>query len=126
VTNSSWTERFLPDTGTTLTYLPEEAFYAILDHFPDARPEPGFGYSIDCSHKNDQGTIDFGFDGFTIHVPYAEFIFEIPADFSNNGENICVLGAIPADSFYILGDTFLRAAYGINPLIQAWSVTRQK
>ncbi|KAK0611850.1 aspartic peptidase domain-containing protein, partial [Immersiella caudata] len=113
VTNSTWTERFLPDTGTTLTYMPEEAFYAILDYFPDARPEPGFGYSISCAHKEAQGTIDFGFNGFTIHVPYSEFIFEIPAAYSDNGQNMCVLGAIPASYFYILGDTFLRAAYAV-------------
>ncbi|KAK0649610.1 aspartic peptidase domain-containing protein, partial [Cercophora newfieldiana] len=113
LTNSTWTERFLPDTGTTLTYLPEEAFYGILDYFPDAQPEPGFGYSISCSHKNKEGTIDFGFDGFTIHVPYSEFIFEIPPAFSSTGKPFCVLGAIPASSFFILGDTFLRASYAV-------------
>jgi len=110
--NSTWTDRFLPDTGTTLTYMPEEAFYGILDYFPDAKPEPGYGYSIDCKHKSKEGTIDFGFDGFTIHVPYSDFIFEIPAMFSEEGVDICILGAIPADAFFILGDTFLRASYG--------------
>jgi hypothetical protein len=86
-----------------------------LNFFPEARPEPGYGYSISCSNKDKEGTVDFGFGDFTIHVPFSDFIFEIPATFSNDGKSFCVIGAVPADSFYILGDTFLRAAYGIVP-----------
>lgn len=117
VTGPTFAERFLPDTGTTLSYIPEDAFYAILDYFPDAVPEPGLGYTVDCSHLNDEGTIDFAFGDFTIHVPYREFIFQLPPLFTwESPDVVCVVGAVPSESFFILGDTFLRATYGIYPL----------
>lgn len=106
-------DRFLPDTGTSLTYMPTDAFNGILNAFPDAQLSMGYGYMVNCSHKERKGTIDYTFaDGFTVHVPYSEFIFLIPAGPSNGPEDVCILGAVPTDELFILGDTFLRSVYG--------------
>lgn len=113
MTNSTFSERFLPDTGTTLTYMPEDAFFILLNYFPDARLVPSYGYVISCSHLYEEGHVSFSFDGITIHVPYSEFIFQVPPIFPDAKDTTCILGAIPAGSFFILGDTFLRAATGI-------------
>lgn len=113
LTNDTFSARFLPDTGTTLTYMPEDVFFALLDFFPDAEPQASYGYIIDCDHLNDQGSIDFGFGEFTIHVPIREFIFQVPPMFASDGpDTICVVGAVPTTDFFILGDTFLRSVVG--------------
>lgn len=113
LTNSSFSARFLPDTGTTLTYMPEDIFYALLDYFPDATPQASYGYVVDCAHLQDQGSIDFGFGEFTIHVPIREFVFQVPPTFAGDiQEMVCVVGAVPVTDFFILGDTFLRSVVG--------------
>lgn len=126
MTNGSFTERFLPDTGTTLTYVPEDIFYGILDFFPDAEPVPSYGYVVDCAHLEDLGTIDFTFGDFTIHVPYSDFIFQLAPEISDGEGTVCILGAVPASSFFILGDTFLRAAYGKTSTVPGCKVNNDK
>ncbi|KAK1833995.1 aspartic peptidase domain-containing protein, partial [Podospora conica] len=114
LTNDTFSARFLPDTGTTLTYMPEEVFFALLDYFPDAQPQASYGYVVDCDHLNDQGSIDFGFGEFTIHVPIREFVFQVPPMFATDGEDtVCVIGAVPTTDFFILGDTFLRSVVAL-------------
>lgn len=115
LTNSTFAEKFLPDTGTTLTYMPEDIFFSLLTFFPDARPVPSYGYVIDCSHLYEEGYMSFSFKGITIHVPYSQFVFQVPPIFPENKDTVCILGAIPSGSFFILGDTFLRAATGMPP-----------
>ncbi|KAM7217130.1 Aspartic peptidase domain containing protein, partial [Rhypophila decipiens] len=115
VTPKGFDERFLPDTGTSLTYMPTEAFNKILDAFPDAQlSDEGFGYTVDCSHRTADGTIDYTFpDGFTVRVPFSEFIFLVPGDVTTNFQDTCIIGAVPTESLFILGDTFLRAVYAV-------------
>ncbi|KAM7183874.1 hypothetical protein V8F33_013325 [Rhypophila sp. PSN 637] len=115
VTPKGFDERFLPDTGTSLTYMPSEAFNKILEAFPDAQLSgEGFGYTVDCSHRTADGTIDYTFpDGFTVHVPFSEFIFLVPGDATTNFEDTCIIGAVATESLFILGDTFLRAVYAV-------------
>ena len=126
LTNSTFSERFLPDSGTTLTYMPEDIFFSLLTFFPDARPVPSYGYVIDCSHLYEEGYMSFSFKGITIHVPYSEFIFQVPPIFPENKGTVCILGAIPSGSFFILGDTFLRAAtrtFSLIPLRETAKLT---
>ncbi|KAK0625053.1 hypothetical protein B0T17DRAFT_654851 [Bombardia bombarda] len=117
VTNSTFEERFLPDTGTTMTYMPAEALDGILEFFPDAESRLGYGYEVDCAHLDDEGTVDFGFGpDVTIRVPYRDFIYQMLPELdpdSPEGEVTCMLGAIPTEQFFILGDTFLRAVYAV-------------
>ncbi|KAK4222378.1 aspartic peptidase domain-containing protein [Podospora fimiseda] len=115
VTEPDFNHQFLPDTGTTMTYLPYNAFQNLLKFFPDAIDNFTYGTIVDCGHLNATGTIDFGFNNFTIHVPYKEFIFELePGVFGDNNDTLCILGAVPAfDDFLILGDTFMRSVYAL-------------
>ncbi|KAK3689144.1 aspartic peptidase domain-containing protein [Podospora appendiculata] len=117
LTNSTFEERFLPDTGTTLTYMPRDALLGLLEFFPDATVEEGYGYKIDCSHLHDEGTIDFGFGSgdFTIRVPYRDFIFQLQpgVEEPDQTEVVCMLGAVPSENFFILGDTFMRSVYAV-------------
>ncbi|KAM7185680.1 Aspartic peptidase domain containing protein, partial [Naviculisporaceae sp. PSN 640] len=114
LTPKGFSERFLPDTGTSLTYMPSYVFNSILKVFPDANMTYEFGYVVSCSHRERKGTIDYTFpDGFTVHVPYSEFIFVIPPGPSNGPVETCIIGAVPTDELFILGDTFLRSVYSV-------------
>ncbi|KAK3317379.1 aspartic peptidase domain-containing protein [Cercophora scortea] len=117
LTNSTFEERFLPDTGTTLTYMPRDALLGLLEFFPEATVEEGYGYKIDCSHLDEEGTINFGFGSgdFTIRVPYRDFIFQLQpgVEEPDQKEVVCMLGAVPSEGFYILGDTFMRSVYAV-------------
>ncbi|KAK3312689.1 hypothetical protein B0H66DRAFT_643870 [Apodospora peruviana] len=113
VTNRSFEERFLPDSGTTLTYIPTPAFNGLVSFFNLTDPtESIYGYTVDCSLRNQPGSVDFTFGDFTVHVPYKDFIFVIESPTPEVGE-ICVIGALPSDEFFILGDTFLRSVYAV-------------
>lgn len=112
VTPASFSERFLPDSGTSLTYMPFNAFNALLEAFPGVTDSEDFGYIIDCSIRDQPGTVDFTFDDFTVSVPYSDFMFIIPAGPSIGPEDVCILGAYPSEDIFILGDTFLRSVYG--------------
>ncbi|KAK0672152.1 aspartic peptidase domain-containing protein [Cercophora samala] len=115
VTSHNFEERVLPDSGTTLTYMPAHVFEGIKRFFPEAVDNATYGTIVDCSHLTAKGTIDFGFGNQTIRVPYKDFIFQLePEVFGDNKETLCLLGVVPAwDEFYILGDTFLRSVYAL-------------
>ncbi|KAK3988781.1 aspartic peptidase domain-containing protein, partial [Cladorrhinum sp. PSN332] len=115
VTDPDFNHQFLPDTGTTMTYLPYDTYQGLLRFFPDAKDNYTYGTLVDCGHLNATGTIDFGFDNFTIRVPYKEFIFQLePGIFGDNNDTLCILGAVPSfDQFLILGDTFMRSVYAL-------------
>ena len=114
---ASFEDRFLPDTGTTLSYIPTSAFEGLIEFFPDANLTLGFGYVVDCAHLAEDGYIDFGTKHFTIRVPYRDFIFRMPPEAENDYQATCLLGAVPTDDFFILGDTIMRAAYGTSPFL---------
>lgn len=93
------------DTGSTLTLLPQEICDQLgVDFGANGMDSSGY-YAVDCSLADLDGTVGFGFNGVTIEVPYSEFI-------RKTGEDSCVLGITPSDTFTLLGDTFMRSAYG--------------
>ncbi|KAI0148366.1 aspartic peptidase domain-containing protein [Xylariaceae sp. FL1272] len=97
------------DSGSTLSLLPTAVAEAISADFGgQANTEAGF-YLVDCSLRDESGTVDFAFDGVTIHVPYSEFIREFASSFGS----MCALGISPSDDFTLLGDTVLRSAYAV-------------
>lgn len=96
------------DTGATLTLLPPDLADAIGKDFGAASADSDGYYAVDCSLADVDGTVNFAFDGVSIQVPYKEFIREST---SSTGTT-CVLGITASDSFVLLGDTFLRSAYG--------------
>lgn len=108
------------DTGSTLTLLPQTICDQLgADFGSSGLDESGF-YPVDCSLADLPGTVDFDFNGVEIKVPYNEFIRSSSGSF---GQQSCVLGITPSESFTLLGDTFMRSAYGmpacLSPL--AWS-----
>ncbi|PHH83304.1 hypothetical protein CDD82_2274 [Ophiocordyceps australis] len=97
----------LLDSGYTVSALPKALFNKLKDAFPQVtKPPQGSDlWRVPCSVGDSKGHVDFKFGKTVINVPFRDFIWKQPEDGS------CVLGAIPDDSFPVLGDTFLRAAY---------------
>ena len=85
------------DSGSTISSRPPPLFNAIGADCPGATLNSGF-WVVDCAVGNQPGTVDFGFGGITIHVPYHEFIWHA------NDDTLCVLGVRAAtDNTFILG-----------------------
>ncbi len=101
-TNSSM-QVFL-DSGSTLTLLPTELVSAIAADFGATTADSNGFFPVDCSLASLNGTLDFAFSGVSIRVPYHELIRQSGAG--------CVLGLQGNSQFMLLGDTFLRSAYG--------------
>lgn len=96
------------DTGATLTLLPADVANAIGEDFGAPEADSSGYYPVDCSLASINGTVNFDFGDLTIKVPYNEFIRET----TSGSTTSCVLGITASDSFTLLGDTFLRSAYG--------------
>lgn len=101
------------DSGTTLSLLPEPVVAALAAGFPGAAPDGSGGYTVPCALRDEpDARVLFGFRGdsaqdIMIAVRYSDFIWQADTD-------QCVLGAsyAPGIGVWILGDTFLRGAYG--------------
>jgi hypothetical protein len=93
------------DSGGTLSRLPTRLFNDIIADFPSAKQVGTTGlYTVDCAVAKEDGTVDFGFGNTIIRVPYYEFIWHI--------EDYCFIGLAANDDAPVLGDSFLRAAFG--------------
>ena len=115
----------LLDSGTTYTYIPPKVYRSIAK-------EIGAQYIsstsvVPCALRDYNGTLNFGFSGFEIQIPFRELVidaFDIygdPITFSS-GEDLCFFGVFPEegrDHRYVLGDTFLRGAYVVYDLDNA-------
>lgn len=99
------------DTGSTLTLLPQSICDQLGADFGSSGMDSSGFYPVDCSLADLPGTIDFDFNGVEIKVPYNEFIRTSSGSF---GIDSCVLGITPSESFTLLGDTFMRSAYGMS------------
>lgn len=103
------TTTMIIDSGSTLSYGPLSLVYAIAARFNSTRVDGAGNVWVDCAHRDQLGSIEFGFnDGnLTVSVKYTDFIWmQYPGG--------CLLGMQPADagsSDYVLGATFLRGAY---------------
>ncbi|CDK29971.1 unnamed protein product [Kuraishia capsulata CBS 1993] len=101
----------LLDSGTTLTYLPNE-LYETFQEFTNATWDDNIEqYYYDCDEIADT-TISFDFTGAKIEVPLKSFTFK---QFGK-----CVSGIQRYDyddvTYFILGDNFLRNAYVVYDL----------
>lgn len=95
------------DSGSTLTLLPEQVVQEIATGLGTSGMDTTGYYRIDCDLANQKGTVDFAFDGVTISVPYSEVVRQVSASPPQ-----CYLGMMGSTEFALLGDTFLRSAYG--------------
>jgi hypothetical protein len=122
------------DSGSSLTYLPEDLTKAIYDALHVTyNSREGAGYAS-CSLADEEITLDFAFTSPTISVSISELI--INGDASNSGDRQdadpqkggsspnfvtgseqCIFGIAPSEGSYaVLGDTFLRSAYVVYDL----------
>lgn len=95
------------DSGSTLTLLPEKVVEEIATGLGSSGLDSSGFYAVDCGLANQAGTVDFAFDGVTISVPYSELIRQV-----SSSPPQCYLGMMGSTEFALLGDTFLRSAYG--------------
>lgn len=104
----------LLDSGSSLMYLPDAVTSALYTQF-NARYDSNQGTAfVDCNLANQQGSLEFGFSGVTISVPYNELVITLAV---SRGRPVCILGISPAgNSVAVLGDTFLRSAYVVYDL----------
>ena len=103
----------LVDTGSTYTLLPSEVVNALAEEL-DAWNEAG-EWKVDCALRDVAGTVNFGFEDVLIRVPYADFLLRVQDDSCWLGVKASEAdGGGKADA--ILGDTFLRGAYGESSL----------
>jgi hypothetical protein len=103
ITEPNTNQAIFPDSGSTLSQLPSQLFNSMLAFFPTAVNDSN-AWTVPCDLKAQDGTFDFGFGNTTIHVSYHEFIWFDGVQ--------CWFGAQPNDQFFLLGDTFIRSAYG--------------
>lgn len=97
------------DSGSTLTLLPTDLANSIAADFGATTANSDGFYSVDCSlAATTGGSLDFTFGGTTVRVPYSELI--------RQSGSACMLGLQASTDFVLLGDTFLRSAYGKTPV----------
>ena len=94
------------DSGTTLTYLPNDVVTGMASELGGKFLSPGEFWQVPCETTQTSNTFDFKFGDATIRVPMDEFIWDA-------GGNVCVLGAIGVESndVALLGDSMMRAGY---------------
>lgn len=124
LTASDFAVAAILDSGTSLTYLPDNVAKVVFEEF-GASYNRNLGYTIPCTIANVQGSLNFGFggpNGPVIKVPISELVFPLTDDKNNpityrNGQQACGLGLDSAgDGPVLLGDTFLRSAYVVYDL----------
>ncbi|KAI9788529.1 MAG: hypothetical protein M1833_002915 [Piccolia ochrophora] len=113
----------LLDSGSSITYLPDDIFENIANALNAQYVSQLGTYFVDCSLATDANTMDFSFSGAVIRVTFNELIIDLGPDESGerlslDGENpACLLGLSNAgEDSNVLGDTFLRSAYVVYDL----------
>ncbi|KAK0105737.1 hypothetical protein ONS95_004258 [Cadophora gregata] len=95
------------DSDGTLSQLPSSIVRPLAAAFPGAKNVGSGQYTVPCSAMNQTGFVDFGFGEKIIRVPWREFVWFVEP-------GLCALGVVEGGSggINVLGDTFLRAAFG--------------
>ena len=119
--SSSLPTAVLLDSGSTLSYIPQDiadSIYSSLASFHvtyDTQQQQTF---CDCSLADSPITVDFIFSGVVISVPMNELV--IIAGQDQSGDVVCAFGIFPVPASqssggggatFTLGDTFIRSAY---------------
>jgi len=113
----------LLDSGSSLSYLPDDTASALFDMFDAKYDSKSQAAYVPCSLANSPGTLDFVFTDPTISVPLNELVIN-PGPRSDgsiltfqDGSAACIFGiSNSGDSTNVLGDTFLRSAYVVYDL----------
>lgn len=127
LTGSSFSATVLLDSGTTLSYIPQGLYDAILNEIGgEEDPISGFAF-VSCSVRDNNPGLNFNFEfgeeeTIVIRVPGAELIYDMEPIFGTQTPEVsisdpCMLGFLAQDGEpYILGDNFLRSAYVVYDL----------
>ncbi|KAI0885106.1 acid protease [Annulohypoxylon maeteangense] len=107
LTGSNFERNVLIDSGSTYTYL-DANLVAIIAKTLNANTDEHGVYRVPCENRDLDGSVNFGFNFFNmvIRVNYADFIVDF--------DSYCALGVQPidhSDSTWVLGTSFIRAAY---------------
>ena len=97
LTVPTYNQAMFPDCGATLSQLPPNLFNALISYFPTAVSVGNGVYTIDCSIRNQAGTIDFGFGTTTVHVSYHEWFWQ--------AGSTCYFGGVSNANTWSLGGT---------------------
>ncbi|KAH8769539.1 aspartic peptidase domain-containing protein [Hyaloscypha finlandica] len=126
LTNSTYADVAILDSGTTLTYVAPDLMALIVTALGgvDDTAQTQNIY-VNCDLRNTAAmTFDFAFGGATIRVPASEMILDLKGTFaipeidlpSLPFKSVCALGIQGGEAPYLLGDTFLRSAYVVYDL----------
>jgi hypothetical protein len=125
VYNAQTTVPVILDSGTTLTYLPDDIANAISAGV-GAVSNRNYGVVVPCELANTQGQLHFQFgnseNGPTIRAEMSQFVLPFPSDIGpapkfRDGRTMCRWGIRPAGQDpNLFGDTFLRSAYVVYNL----------
>jgi hypothetical protein len=118
VYSSNSTSPTILDSGTSLTFIPDDIANAIIGGV-GAVNDDEFGPLVPCSLANTQGVFKFRFgnsNGPVISAKISQFVVPFPAGSPGpkfkSGDTSCQWGLLPAgENPNTLGDTFLRSAY---------------
>lgn len=104
----------LLDSGSSLTYLPDNYAQSIFTAYNAQYNEQQGAATVSCNLQTSTDTIDYSFSDATISVALSEIVL---VGSVNRGVPSCILGIAPAgNSVSVLGDTFLRSAYVVYDL----------
>ncbi|KAF7714869.1 Aspartic-type endopeptidase [Penicillium ucsense] len=127
LTSQSFALPAVLDSGTTLTYVPQDLYDELASFANVVSYEGSDTGFVDCNDVNQyKGTLDFGFggpNGPVISVPFSEMIYPFVDSMGTqqrfrNGHPACYFGIAPApnNNQILFGDTFLRSAYVVYDL----------
>ncbi|KAI3336744.1 eukaryotic aspartyl protease [Xylariaceae sp. AK1471] len=107
----------LLDSGSSLTYLPNDIVEAIYKQVGAQYDSSGGAAYVPCTLASNTSTLDFTFSSPKISVEMNELVLDLVSSSGrrptfSNGEPACLFGISPAgEGTNVLGDTFLRSAY---------------
>ena len=123
--SSSLPSAVLLDSGSTLTYLPDDLASDVFTKLQAVYDSSTGTAYVDCGIASQNSNLEFTFSGQTISVPYKELVLAQASSSSGqpltfqNGNPACAFGVAPSlGSIAVLGDSFLRSAYVVYDLEQ--------
>ena len=117
----------LLDSGSTLSYLPEDTASQIYNAVGATYDQQSGAALCNCDVSNSSTTLDFLFDGKAISVQMEELVLT-GGPGRQGSDQACIFGVMPqsnsdssssgdgSDASYTLGDTFIRNAYVVYDL----------
>jgi len=130
LTSTSFPIEAVLDSGTTLTYLPQDLAEQVWEEVGAVYDAEAEGAVLPCSYANNPGHFSFGFagpDGPRINVTMDELVLSLsdergpPSTFASGafkGQESCAFGIQNSSEVpMLLGDTFLRSAYVVYDLV---------